>query len=103
MADNKKSDDKFIEQLAQLSLRRLIKLSLNIFEFIFGYFLAAIGLMLLLVFSFGIASLSSILLVGLVTGKSLPEIFHVWINMWIYAWDSLRNILEEFMYDILEA
>jgi hypothetical protein len=103
MADNKKSDDKFIEQLAQLSLRRLINLNLNIFEFIFGYFLAAIGLILLLVFSFGIASLSSILLVGLVMGKSLPEIFDVWINMWIYAWDSLRNILEEFMYDILEA
>jgi hypothetical protein len=73
MADNKKSDDKFIEQLAQLSLRRLINLNLNIFEFIFGYFLAAIGLILLLVFSFGIASLSSILLVGLVMGKSLPE------------------------------
>jgi hypothetical protein len=103
MADNKKSDDKLIEQLAQLSLRRLIKLNLNIFEFIFGYFLAVIGLILLLVFSFGIASLSVILLIGLLMGKPLPDIFDIWINMWIYAWDSLRDILEEFMYDIIEV
>jgi hypothetical protein len=103
MADNKKIHDKLIEQLAQWSLGQLIKLKLNIFEYIFDYFLAVIGLILLLVFSFGIASLISILFVGLVMGKSLPDIFDIWINMWVYAWDSLRNILEEFMYDIIEA
>jgi hypothetical protein len=103
MVDNKKSDDKPIEQIDQLSLGQLIKLKLNILEFIFGYSLAAISLILLLVFSFGIASLGSTLLVGLVLGKSLPEIFDVWINMWVSAWNNLRNILDEFVHDILGA
>jgi hypothetical protein len=101
MVDDKRNNDKLIEQLAQLSLGQLIKLKLNIFESIFGYSVAAISLILLLVFSFGIASLGSTLLVGLVMGKSLPEIFDVWINMWVSAWDNLKNILDEFGYDIL--
>jgi hypothetical protein len=100
MTDNI-SDDKFIEQTPQLSLGQLIKLKLNIFEFIFGYSIAAISLILLLIFSFGIASLGATLLVGLVMGQSLPGIFVVWINMWVSAWDNVRNILGEFVYDIL--
>jgi hypothetical protein len=106
MAEKKKSDDKPIEQIAQLSLPQLIKLKFNIslnsnktLDFIFGHSLAAINLILLLIFSFGIASLVSTLLVGLVMGESLPEIFDVWLNMWVAVWDNLRNILDEFVYD----
>jgi hypothetical protein len=110
MAEKKMSDDKPIEQIAQLSLPQLIKLKFNIYfnsnktlDFIFGHSLAAINLILLIIFSFGIASLVSTLLVGLVMGESLSEIFDVWLNMWVSAWDNLRNILDEFAYDILDV
>jgi hypothetical protein len=110
MAEKNKSDDKPIEQIAQLSLAQLIKLKFCIscnsnktLEFIFGHSLAAINLILLTIFSFGIASLVSTLIVGLVMGESIPEIFDVWLNMWVSAWDNLRNILDEFVYDIIDV
>jgi hypothetical protein len=92
MADKKKSDDELIEQIAQLSLVQRVKLKLNSF----------VGLALLFVFCFGTTYLGSALLVSLVMGKSILETFDVWVNMWDSAWDILRKIIDEFVYDILE-
>jgi hypothetical protein len=110
MAEKNKSDDRPIEQIAQLSLAQLSKLKFYIswnsnksLDFIFGSSLAAINLILLAILSFAIASLVSTLIVGLVMGESLPEIFDVWLNMWVSAWDTLRNILDEFVYDIIDV
>lgn len=92
MADKKKSDDELIEQIAQLSLVQRVKLKLNSF----------VGLAILFVFCFVIAYLGSALFVSLVMGKSILETFDVWVNMWDSSWDNLRNIIDEFVYDIIE-
>jgi hypothetical protein len=59
-----------------------------------------IYVVLLLVLSFSIAFAGSTLLIGLLTGKTLPEIFYAWSVMWVSIWDSLRDMLDEFTYDI---
>jgi hypothetical protein len=60
-----------------------------------------IGLVLLSVFYFSITFLGSTLVIGLVMGNSIPEIFYLWIDTWFSIVDSLRSMLNEFAYDIL--
>ena len=61
----------------------------------------SIRMLLLTALAFGITFTCVILLMGLVMGKSLPEIFDLTTNVVVFMWSTIRNILGEFMYDII--